>query len=151
VQALSTRWHFALRGICNMHMQCIQLYKAYIHVCCHSNKTRAPISNLPNSAQLRSTPYHSPSYIRVRAAVCAMGMRRGTDGHTRYTQMAVTIIHFASSMTHAKYNQVKRQPKQYKVEWLTPAIKLPEARMQWTWRPTPPAFLEMRAHCFSVS
>jgi len=36
---------------------------------CHSNETRAPISNLPNSTQLEGSSYHSPSYIRVRAVV----------------------------------------------------------------------------------
>jgi len=38
----------------------------------------APIANPPNSAQLEGTPYHSPSYIRVRAVVWACG-----DGHAR--------------------------------------------------------------------
>jgi len=28
-------------------------------LCCHSNETRAPIANPPNSAQLEGTPYHS--------------------------------------------------------------------------------------------
>jgi len=31
-----------------------------VALCCHSNETRALISNPPNSAQLRGTPYHSP-------------------------------------------------------------------------------------------
>ena len=42
-------------------------------LCCHSNATRAPIANPPNSAQLGGIPYHSPSYIRVRAIVWACG------------------------------------------------------------------------------
>jgi len=46
-------------------------------VCCHSNVTRAPIANLPNSAQLEGTPYHSPTYIRVRAVMWERG-----DGQT---------------------------------------------------------------------
>jgi len=29
-------------------------------LCWHSNETRAPIGNPPNSAQLEGTPYHSP-------------------------------------------------------------------------------------------
>jgi len=29
-------------------------------LCCHSNETRAPIVNPPNSAQLEGTPYHFP-------------------------------------------------------------------------------------------
>jgi len=32
-------------------------------ICCHSNKTRAPIANLPNSAQLWRTSTIPPSYI----------------------------------------------------------------------------------------
>jgi len=37
----STRWHFVFA------------------LCCHSNATRAPIANPPNSAQLGGIPYHS--------------------------------------------------------------------------------------------
>jgi len=59
----------------------------------HINATRAPIANPPNSAQLRGIPYHSPSYIRVRAIVytCGRGQTHThthththtyTDGHT---------------------------------------------------------------------
>jgi len=54
-------------------------------VCCHSNKTRAPIANPPISAQLEGTAYHSRIYIRVRAVVweCGNGHRqthRHADG-----------------------------------------------------------------------
>ena len=42
-------------------------------LCCHSNETHAPIANTPNSAQLEGTPYHSPSFIRVRAVVWECG------------------------------------------------------------------------------
>ena len=46
-------------------------------LCCHSNETRAPIANPPNSAQLEGTPYHSP---KLHPGPCSsMGMRRGTD------------------------------------------------------------------------
>ena len=69
----STRWHFAFS------------------LCCHSNETRTPIANPPNSAQLGGT------YMRVRA-VCGEGKT-----HTqRHTQTRVTNIHFAPSTTHAK-------------------------------------------------
>jgi len=71
------------------------------------NETRAPIANPPNSAQLEGTPYHSPSYIRVRAVVWACGERqahRQTDRQT-HTQTRLTNIHFASSTTHAKCNK----------------------------------------------
>jgi len=37
------------------------------------NETRAPIANPPNSAQLEGTPYHSPSYIRIRAVTWECG------------------------------------------------------------------------------
>ena len=47
---------------------------------CHSNETRAPIANPPNSAQLEGTPYHSP---KLHLGPCSnVGMRRGTDRHT---------------------------------------------------------------------
>ena len=67
--------------------------------CCHSNETRAPIANPPNSAQLEGTPYHSPTYIRVCAVVweCGEGQsHRQTDTLTD-TQTALTTIglHFA--------------------------------------------------------
>jgi len=42
-------------------------------LCCHSNETHAPIANLPKSAQLEGTPYHSPTYIQVRAVVWECG------------------------------------------------------------------------------
>jgi len=43
-------------------------------LCCHSNETRAPIADLPNSAQLGAPGlYHSWSYIRVRALVWECG------------------------------------------------------------------------------
>jgi len=63
-------------------------------VCCHSNETRVPIANLPNSAQLEGTPTISPSYIRVRTVVweCSEGQtdrqthrQTDTDGRGHYT------------------------------------------------------------------
>jgi len=53
-------------------------------VCCHNNETCAPIANLPNSAQLDSTPYHTPSYIWVRAVVweCSEGQTDNCDQYT---------------------------------------------------------------------
>ena len=65
-------------------------------LCCPSNETRAPIAYTPNSAQLRRTPYHSPSYIRIRAVVLESGEGQ-TDRHTD-TQTAVTNTHFASAI-----------------------------------------------------
>jgi len=53
-------------------------------LCCRSNATRAPIANPPNSAQLGGIPYHSPSYIWVRAIVWACS-RGQTDTQTRVT------------------------------------------------------------------
>jgi len=48
--------------------------QAYICVCCHSNKTRAPIANLPNSAQIEGSPYNSP---KLHPGPCSsVGMRR---------------------------------------------------------------------------
>jgi len=64
-------------------------------LCRHNNETRAPIANLPNSAQLDGSPFHSPSYIRVHAVVWECG-----EGQT-----AVTNIHFALATPHAKCNK----------------------------------------------
>ena len=68
-------------------------------LCCRSNEACAPIANLPNSAKLESTPYHSPN---LHPAPCSsVEIWRGTN---RQTQTAVTNIHFASTMPHAKCN-----------------------------------------------
>jgi len=67
-------------------------------LCCHSNTTRAPIANPPNSAQLGGSLYHAS---KLHPGLCSnVGVRPRTDTQTR-----VTTIHFASSTTHAKSNQ----------------------------------------------
>ena len=72
-------------------------------VCCHSNETRTPITNLPNSARLEGTSYHSSN---LHPDPCSsVGMRRGTDRQTD-AQTTVTNIHFASAMPHAKCNSL---------------------------------------------
>jgi len=49
-------------------------------LCCHSNETRAPIANLPNSAQLGGIPFHSPE---LHPGPCnGVGMRPRTDRQT---------------------------------------------------------------------
>ena len=49
-------------------------------LCCHGNVTRAPIANSPNSAQLGSTPYHSP---KLHPGLCSsVGMQPRTDTQT---------------------------------------------------------------------
>ena len=62
-------------------------------LCCHSNETRAPIANPPNSAQL-GEPLSFPSYSEVRAAVWACGdgqtdtqtqTQSDTDARDKYT------------------------------------------------------------------
>ena len=60
----STRWHFAFG------------------LCCHSNETRVPIANPPNTVQLESTPTITASNIPVRAVVweCCEGQ---TQTHRR--------------------------------------------------------------------
>jgi len=50
-------------------------------LCCHSNATRGPIANPPNSAQLGAACTTPPSYNRVRAVLWAYG-RRQTHRHT---------------------------------------------------------------------
>jgi len=68
-------------------------------LCCHSNEIRAPTANLPNSAQVGGTPYHSPN-LRP-GPYSSVGMRPRTDTQTR-----VTNVHFASSAIQAKCNQL---------------------------------------------
>jgi len=52
----------------------------------------------------RTPPTIPPSYIQVHTVVWECGEEQ-IDRHTdRQTQMAVTTIHFASSMTHVKCN-----------------------------------------------
>jgi len=58
----STRWHFAFA------------------LFCHSNATRAPIANSPNSAQLGGIPYQS---LKLHPGPCnSVGMRPRTDRQT---------------------------------------------------------------------
>ena len=57
----STRWHFVFG------------------LCCHSNETRAPIVNPPNSAQLGGTRYN---FLKLHPGPCSsVEMWRGTDRH----------------------------------------------------------------------
>jgi len=67
-----------------------------------ATKTRAPIANPPNSAQLEGTPCHSSSYNQVRVVVWECGEGQ-TDRHID-TQTAVANIRFASATPHAKCN-----------------------------------------------
>jgi len=62
-------------------------------LCCHSNETRAPIANPPNSAQLEGTTTVSPSYIRVSAVVWECG--EGQRDRQIHRRMAVTNTYFA--------------------------------------------------------
>ena len=49
-------------------------------LCCHSNATRAPIANPPNSAQLGGSLYHAP---KLHPGPCSsVGVRPRTDRHT---------------------------------------------------------------------
>ena len=64
-------------------------------LCCHSNATRAPITNPPNSAQLGGIPYHSP---KLHPGPCSsVGVRPRTDRQTD-RETCVTTIHFGSSL-----------------------------------------------------
>jgi len=86
------------------HLLMSSCFSCIIALCCHSNESRVPIANSPNSAQLGGTLYISPSYIRVCAVVWARG-----DGQTHrqtHTQTSVTNIHFMSSKAHAKCNYI---------------------------------------------
>jgi len=54
-----------------------------------ANETHAPIANLPNSAQLEGTPYHSPKlHPGLRTVVLEFGggqTDRHTDARDQYT------------------------------------------------------------------
>jgi len=71
---------------------------------CHSNETRAPIANPPNSAQLGGTlPFLQ--VIPGSVQQCGNAARdRRTD-----TQTCVASIHFTSSTTHAKCNIINNR------------------------------------------
>ena len=71
-------------------------------LCCHSNETRAPLVNPPDSAQLEAIPLPFPN---LHPGPCSsVGMQRRTD---RHTQTAVTKIHFALATSHAKCSKTK--------------------------------------------
>jgi len=79
-----SEWVQALADILRLALYAFAVYQTIsLHMSVHSNKTRAPIANLPNNAQLGGTPTIPPSYIRVRAVVweCDKGQ---TDGHGQY-------------------------------------------------------------------
>ena len=84
---------------------------ARVRVCCHSNTTRAPIANPPNSAQLGGSLCHAPKLHPDPCSIAGVRPRtdrqapRQTDTQTD-TQTRVTTIHFASSTTHAKCNKI---------------------------------------------
>jgi len=68
-------------------------------LCCRNNETHAPIANLPNSAQLEGTHYHSP---KLHPGPCSsVGVMQGTDTQTR-----VINIHFASSVAYEKRKNI---------------------------------------------
>ena len=68
-------------------------------LCRHSNETRAPIANPPNSAQLGGT-LTNPQVTSGSVQYCGNAARnRQTDRQT-----SVTDTHFASATPHAKGN-----------------------------------------------
>ena len=74
-------------------------------LCCHNNKTRAPIANRANSSQLEGAPYHSP---KLHSGPCSsVGMRRGTDRHTDRRSLLI-YISLRLRLPHAKCNYGKR-------------------------------------------
>ena len=80
--------------------------------CCHSNATRAPIANLPNSARLEGTPYHCPN---LHPGPCSsVGIRPRTDRHadrrgwliyiSRRLRLRRNAISLKSKITNAETN-----------------------------------------------
>jgi len=91
----------------NVHYErVILLWQHYAFaLCCHSNATRAPIANLPNSAQLGASPTTPPSYVRVCAIVWACD-RGQTDKHTHRHADARDHNTFRVVCAYAKCNPV---------------------------------------------
>jgi len=78
---------------------------------CHSNETGATDFKSAQQCTTRRHPYHSPSYIRVRAVVWECG-----EGQTDTdTETAVDTIHFASAKPHVKCN--KQQTECISWQW----------------------------------
>ena len=64
-------------------------------LCCHSNEIRALIANLPNSAQLKGTVYHSTN---LHTGPCSSArMQRATDRKT-HRHTAVTTIYISPQL-----------------------------------------------------
>ena len=60
-----------------------------LRVCCHSNETRALITNPPTSAQLKGISYHSPN---LHPGPCSsVRMWRWTDRHTHRLPCSIYI------------------------------------------------------------
>jgi len=130
--------------------------------CCHSNETHAPITNLPNSAQLGGTPYHSPKW---HPGLCSsVEMWQGTHTHTHthtltHRQMHMTNIHFTSSTTHAKCKYL-RDVNDYRwwrtsqlhtaAQWMqrhrTAIPALVACLHQWSWSTSSPVSTDMGDH-----
>jgi len=73
-------------------------------LCYHSNETRAPIANPPNTAQLEGTSYYSP---KLHPGPCSsVGMQRGTDRQTHRRPTAGANKHYASATSHVKCNKL---------------------------------------------
>ena len=61
-------------------MDACKLVKIVFALCCHSNATRAPIANPPNSAQLGGSLYHASKLHRGPCS--SVGVRPRTDRQT---------------------------------------------------------------------
>ena len=79
----AVEWVQALADILRSALYAFAVYRSislHMCVCCHSNETRAPIANPPNSAQLEGTPL-LPS--KLHPGPCSsVGMWRETDRET---------------------------------------------------------------------
>ena len=67
-------------SLCNLKPGTERVQALAFGLCCHSNETRAPILNPPNSAQLEGTPCHSPKLHLGEYS--SVGMQQWTDRHT---------------------------------------------------------------------
>jgi len=62
----------------------------------YSNKTRTPIANPPNSAQLEGTPYNSPIPKLHLGPCSSVGMQQATDRHTDASDQYTFCLGYAS-------------------------------------------------------
>ena len=86
-------------------------------LCCHSNTTRAPIVNPPNSAQLGGSLYHAP---KLHLGQCnSVGIWPLTDTHTHTHTDTGDHNPFWAPTTHAKCNSLAALYELSNTHWIS--------------------------------